>query len=189
MEEMIQRSQNDINIIESELNDKKQLINYKKIQKHSLSDDGIKSNIIREFVPFINSQIQSIVANFDIGLSLYFDAEFKAHIFRMGKEVSIKTISTGQKKILDFAILITMTKILKLKYPDINLIFYDEIFSSIHPNNRIVILDIIDKEIRLGLKMNVVVVSHTHLPESYFQKFIEIYKENNFSKIKITTAA
>jgi DNA repair exonuclease SbcCD ATPase subunit len=82
-----------------------------------------------------------------------------------------------------------MTKILKLKYPDINLIFYDEIFSSIHPNNRIVILDIIDKEIRLGLKMNVVVVSHTHLPESYFQKFIEIYKENNFSKIKITTAA
>lgn len=177
--------ENDEAVMETKLLD----INYKKIQKHSLSDDGIKAAIIKEYVPFINKQIQKVLDNFEIGLSLYFDSEFKAHVFRIGKEVSIKTTSTGQKKILDFAILIAMTKILKLKYPDINLIFYDEIFSSIHPSNRVIILDIIKNEIVEGMNMNVVVVSHTHLPEYYFEKFIEIYRDNGFSKVKQNSAA
>jgi DNA repair exonuclease SbcCD ATPase subunit len=161
---------------------------YKKLFRMSLSDEGIKSYIFRESTPFINNQIQDILVSFDINLNLYFDEEFQAHIFRNGKEVSVKTISVGQKKILDFAILIAITKILKLKYPSINLIFYDEIFSSIHPTNRVTILDIIDKEIRQKLGMNVIVVSHSHLPEAYFEKYIEVYRDTNFSCLRVMTA-
>lgn len=188
MNNMVTSAENELKQMEVDIEKQKSLINYKRAQKHTLSDEGIKSHIIREFVPFINANIQRLLANFqEVNLNLYFDAEFKAHIFRHGKEVALNTTSTGQKKILNFCILITMTKILKLKYPDINLIFYDEIFSSVHPINRTIILDIIEQEIKRDLNMNVVVVSHSHLPDSYFDKKLEVYKENNFSKLSIAS--
>ena len=184
---MIAEAETGIETFKEEIEAKKKYINYKRAQKFTLSDEGIKSHIIKEFVPYINSNIQRLLAYFpELNLNLYFDAEFKAHIFRHGKEVALNTTSTGQKKILNFVILITMTKILKLKYPDINLIFYDEIFSSIHPVNRTVILDIIEKEIKQELNMTVVVVSHSHLPDSYFDQKLEVYKENNFSRLSIS---
>jgi len=164
----------------------RKLAKYYQILNYTLSDNGIKAYILKEIVPSINFEISNILSALNISLNVMFNEEFKPTVTRLGKTVGLKSISTGQTKMVDFAILVAITKILKMKYGELNLAFYDEIFSSIEANNRVVILELINKMLCNQLKMNIWVVNHGHMPSSFFKNIIQISQSSGFSEITIS---
>lgn len=158
---------------------------YLDIINEILGESGVKAHMMKEIIPAINHEIANILSQLDINLGLTFDEEFSPMIIRFGREVNIATISIGQEKKLDLSVLIAMTKIIKMKYHDINVIFYDEIFSSIHKEDVSVILDIIKKVCCVDLNLNTFVINHAHLSSSEFDYIAEAEYLENFSNLYV----
>ena len=94
------------------------------------------------------------------------------------------TLSTGERKKADFIIIIAIIKILKLRFPQLNLLFLDELLSSVDQDGIHNILKILSGVIKES-KINCFVINHTPLPHEIFDKKIQIYRENGFSKFNI----
>jgi DNA repair exonuclease SbcCD ATPase subunit len=94
------------------------------------------------------------------------------------------TLSTGERKKADFIVIIAIIKILKLRFPQLNLLFLDELLSSVDPDGIYNILKILSQVIK-DSKINTFVINHSVLPHEIFDKKIHIYKENGFSKFDI----
>ncbi len=161
----------------------KQALKYYDILEYTISDGGIKSYILKNIVPSINYEIADILTLLDVPLNVMFNEDFHPTITNMGREIGTSSISDGQKAMINFAILTAITKIIKMKYGDLNVIFYDEIFASIEANNRTIILDIINQIFCKQLGVHVWVVNHEHLPSLYFKQIISIDKINGFSEL------
>jgi energy-coupling factor transporter ATP-binding protein EcfA2 len=103
---------------------------------------------------------------------------------QLGIPISVDTLSTGEKKRVDLAILISIIRMLKHKYPNINMFMLDEVLSSIDGDG---IYDIINllKNTALDLKINIFIINHSLLPIEYFKYKINIEKNNGFSDIHI----
>lgn len=162
-------------------------INFLKIIEYTLSDEGIKSYIIKELVPAINCSIGEILSQLEIPLVVKFDNEFKPTIYRFGEPVSIASISTGQTKMIDSAITFTITRLLLSKCNGINVVFYDEIFSSLHSSAVTTMMEIISNELVKGLGLHVFLVNHSYISSSFFDNIFEFYYKDNFSNIDIQT--
>lgn len=170
-----------------ELKRYKNTVTYYKMMQHILSDQGVKAFILKDIIPSINNEISSILSMLGVPITVIFDDEFKVHLYRFGKEVGLKSISTGQTKMIDCAILLAITKILKQKYPSINVIFYDEVFSSIDQDNRAILLEIFRNICCKQLKLHTFVINHSYLPASYFAYVLPVMHTNNFSHAKMIT--
>ena len=162
-------------------------INFLKIIEYTLSDEGIKSYIIKELVPSINKNIGEILSQLEIPLIVKFDDEFKPTIYRFGEPVSINSISTGQTKMIDSAITFTITRLLLSKCNGINVVFYDEIFSSLHSSAITTMMEIISNEMVKQLGLHVFLVNHSYISSSFFDNIFEFYFKDNFSNINIQT--
>ena len=162
-------------------------INFLKIIEYTLSDEGIKSYIIKELVPSINKNIGEILSQLEIPLIVKFDDEFKPTIYRFGEPVSINSISTGQTKMIDSAITFTITRLLLSKCNGINVVFYDEIFSSLHSSAITTMMEIISNEMVKQLGLHVFLVNHSYISSSFFDNIFEFYFKDNFSNIDIQT--
>ena len=75
---------------------------------------------------------------------------------------------------------------MKLRFPQLNILFLDEIFSSVDADGVHNILRILSKVIKEN-NFNTFVINHTVLPHEIFDKKLEIYRENGFSKFTIET--
>lgn len=157
---------------------------YNKLVLEILSDTGIKSYILADIVPYINHEISDNLQLLDVPLDVLFDDEFQAHIYRRGKEVSLGSISTGQKKKINFSILMAITLVLINRYGNINIIFYDEIFSSVDEESRIVVLNKVRKYLVDDLGIHVILVNHFYFPSNYFDKYALVQTEGDFSEIE-----
>lgn len=145
--------------------------------------DGIKKNIMDNYIPTLNSEIKQSLINLSFPYSLEFDNNFNAHLEYLGSEISVNSLSTGEMKKVDLAVLISMIKIIKRKYPQINLICLDETVSSIDQESCLDIIKLL-KDISNELSLNMLIVSHVQLPIEYFSKRIEVIKHLSFSDIK-----
>ena len=85
-------------------------------------------------------------------------------------------------KKVDFAVLLSVIKLMKIRFSSINLLFLDEIFSSVDPDGVYTILNTLRK-LCDELKMNIFVINHAPMPTEIFDYKIEISKKNNFSDI------
>jgi DNA repair exonuclease SbcCD ATPase subunit len=94
------------------------------------------------------------------------------------------TLSTGERKKADFIVIVAIIKILKLRFPQLNLLFLDELLSSVDADGVHNILKILSQVIK-DSKINTFVINHTVLPHELFDKKIQIYRENGFSKLEI----
>ncbi len=150
-----------------------------------LSDSGIKAYILKEIIPSINDEISNILNLVDVPMKIIFDEEFKPHVIRFGEEVNVKTISTGQKTKINFAILVAIVKIIKMKYGSINLVFFDELLATVDVYSRDVMLEILKQMYCEELKINTIIVNHSDLKSIYFDRKIEVISKNDFSHIKV----
>lgn len=149
-----------------------------------LGEKGVKQMAIRTILPSLNSEIMELVSMLHMDYQVVFDEEFKASIFQMGIEIPVQTLSTGEMKKMDFVVLISIMKLMKLKFTSINLLFLDELFSSVDPDGVSSILKVLQKNSK-EMGLNIFVINHAPMPHEIFDWKIEIKKSNNFSSMTI----
>jgi DNA repair exonuclease SbcCD ATPase subunit len=153
-----------------------------RLAEEVLGDNGLKKSVMEHIVKPMNTQINSILAQLELPFKVQFDGQFDAKLTQLGYEISTEELSTGQLKMLDFAVLLAIIKMLKLKFPTLNILFLDEIFSSLDPNNISRIVHILRK-IAKEYNMNIMVINHAPLPTELFDWTISTALKDNFSNL------
>tara|TARA_B110000902_G_C14290357_1_gene580608 strand:- start:34 stop:1707 length:1674 start_codon:yes stop_codon:yes gene_type:complete len=151
-----------------------------------LGEDGVKNLAIKTILPGLNTNIAAMAQTMHLSFHIRFDEKFNCIINHLGEEINPMTLSTGERKKADFIIIIAIIKILKLRFPQLNLLFLDELLSSVDADGVHNILKILSQVIKES-KINTFVINHSVLPHELFDKKIQIYKENGFSKFDIET--
>jgi DNA repair exonuclease SbcCD ATPase subunit len=97
-----------------------------------LKDGGIKSKIIKQYVPVINKLVNKYLAAMDFFVNFNIDEEFKETIkSRHRDDFSYENFSEGEKKRIDLALLFTWRSVAKLKNSvNTNLLIFDEVFDG-----------------------------------------------------------
>jgi ABC-type multidrug transport system ATPase subunit len=133
-------------------------------------------------LPSLNNEILNTLLSLHLPYKVVFNEEFNAQIFHLGEEISHHTLSTGEMKKVDFAVLVAVIKLMKIRFSSVNILFLDEIFSSVDPDGVHSILTTLRK-LSDDLGMNIFVINHAPMPTEIFDYKIEISKKNNFSDI------
>lgn len=149
-----------------------------------LGEDGVKNMAVKTILPGLNANIAAMINTMHLPFHMRFDDKFNCVINHLGEEINPMTLSTGERKKADFIVIIAIIKILKLRFPQLNLLFLDELLSSVDQDGVYNILKILAQVIKEN-KLNTFVINHTQLPREVFDKEIHIYKDNGFSKFEI----
>jgi DNA repair exonuclease SbcCD ATPase subunit len=175
----------------NKIDDRKELLSKKGNQdyflqliENILGEDGIKNLAMKTILPSLNSNIGVMLKEVHLPFNIKFDDKFNAQITSLGEEISPGTLSTGERKKSDFVIIIALIKMLKLRFPNLNLLFLDEIFSSVDADGIYSIIKILSKTIK-EIDLNTFVINHSPLPSELFDKRINIYKNQGFSKFEV----
>ncbi len=149
-----------------------------------LKDTGIKTRIIKQYLPIMNTLINKYLASMDFFVSFNLDEKFEESIkSRHRDEFTYDSFSEGEKMRIDLALLFTWRTIAKMKNSvNTNLLILDEVFdSSLDANGTDEFLKILN---HLTGKQNVFIISHKG--DVLFDKFkdvIRFEKFKNFSRI------
>ena len=149
-----------------------------------LKDSGIKTQIVRKYLPVINRSIRTHLTDLEFPVLFTLDEEFNETVASpLHQDFSYGSFSEGQKSRIDLSLLFTWREVGKLKNSvSTNLLILDEVFSSS--------LDDVGKQnllamIRYGLTdTNTLVIDHT-LSQEFRDKFdnqVEVSKVKGFSK-------
>jgi DNA repair exonuclease SbcCD ATPase subunit len=182
LERIIRGLEDDKENFDSEVFKTAEKNNWIKTLDDILGERGVKQMAIKTILPSLNSEIMDLLELLHLDYQVIFDEEFKATVYHMGMEIPIPTLSTGEMKKVDFVVLIAIMKLMKLKFSSINLLFLDELFSSVDPDGVGSILRILQKNSR-DMGLNIFVVNHAPMPHEIFDWKLDIKKTNNFSTI------
>ncbi len=138
------------------------------------SNDGIKKAIISKIVVPINHFIKENLESLGMPFNIQLDDEFNAKIETMGEEIDAETLSTGETKKANISIMLAYLKLIRMKRY-INILFLDEVFSSIDIDGIYDVLRML-KEFAHEYKINVFLIHHAMLEKSYFDKVLKIEK-------------
>lgn len=171
-----------------ELNDERMEIkkqrNLQDIASSLLRDTGIKTSIIKEYLPAMNKLINMYLSAMDFFVKFDLDENFNEVIkSRHRDEFTYASFSEGEKMRIDLAILFTWRQIAKMKNSvNTNLLLLDEIFdSSLDVAGTDYFLSVMDK---LSENTNIFVISHKgDVLLDKFQNNIRFEKVNDFSRI------
>lgn len=158
---------------------------YSKAMMEMLKDTGIKTKIIRQYLPVMNKYINNYLQTLDFFVHFELDEAFNETIrSRHRDSFSYDSFSEGEKQRIDLALLFTWRQIARMKNSvATNLLVLDETFDSSLDNDGIENLFKIIYS--LGESANVFVISHKgEILDNRFKHKIEFYKDKNFSKIK-----
>jgi DNA repair exonuclease SbcCD ATPase subunit len=149
-----------------------------------LKDTGIKTKIIKQYLPIMNKLINKYLTAMDFFVNFNINENFEETIkSRHRDEFSYANFSEGEKMRIDLALLFTWRQIAKLKNStNTNLLILDEVFdSSLDTVGTEEFLKLIHE---MGTDTNIFVISHKG--DQLFDKFrsvIRFEKKNNFSRI------
>jgi len=159
--------------------------NYNLVMSQMLKDTGIKTKIVKQYLPVINKLVNQYLQILDFFVSFNLDEAFQETIrSRFRDNFTYDSFSEGEKQRIDLALLFTWRQIAKMKNSvATNLLILDETFdSSLDVDGVDNLMKIIYS---LGEDTNVFVISHKgEMVDGKFANKIEIVKEKNFSKIK-----
>ena len=149
-----------------------------------LKDTGIKTKIIRQYLPVINKLVNKYLTAMDFFVSFELDESFNESIkSRHRDDFSYASFSEGEKQRIDLALLFTWRTIAKMKNSaSTNLLLLDEVFdSSLDSNGTEFVMNLLST---LGEETNVFVISHKG--DQLLDKFnnvIKFEKHQNYSRI------
>ena len=160
-------------------------LNYNFAIAEMLKDTGIKTKIVKQYIPVINKLVNQYLQTLDFFVSFNLDEAFQETIkSRYRDSFSYDSFSEGEKQRIDLALLFTWRMIAKMKNSvATNLLILDETFDSSLDYEGV---DNLMKIIyTLGDDTNVFVISHKgDILDGKFQRKLEFHKEKNFSKLK-----
>ncbi len=149
-----------------------------------LKDTGIKTRIIKQYLPIMNKLVNKYLASMDFFVSFNLDENFNETIkSRHRDEFTYDSFSEGEKMRIDLALLFTWRTIAKMKNSvNTNLLILDEVFdSSLDANGTEEFLTIINN---LQGKQNIFIISHKgDTMNDKFNNTIKFEKVKNFSRI------
>lgn len=149
-----------------------------------LKDTGIKTKIIKQYIPVINKLVNKYLTAMDFFVSFELDEAFNESIkSRHRDDFSYASFSEGEKQRIDLALLFTWRTIAKLKNSvSTNLLLLDEVFdSSLDTNGTDYVMNLLDT---LDETTHVFVISHKgDQLQDKFKNVIRIEKHQNFSRI------
>ena len=157
--------------------------NYLMIARQLLQDSGIKTKIIKRYLPVMNKLINSYLSALEFPAQFNLDEEFNETIKSRYRDIfSYANFSEGEKMRIDLALLFTWRQIAKMKNStNTNLLVLDEIFDSSLDFNGV---DEFLKILNTLANENVFIISHkSDLSVDKFDHLIQFRKEQNFSKV------
>jgi len=161
---------------------KKDELIYLEFCQELLKDDGIKTLIIKEYLPLINKWVNHYLSEMGMTIGFQFDEFFNEEICSLNKELfSYESFSDGQKLKIDLALLFTWREISCIKNSlKMNLLFLDEIFdSSLDLQNTELAIQTLES---FSQHANVFIISHkTELFSSVVDKIYSCSLINNFT--------
>ena len=147
-------------------------------------DYVVKNLAVQTILPGLNANIAMMAQTMHLPFHIRFDDKFNCIINHLGEDINPLTLSTGERKKADFIVIIAIIKILKLRFPQLNLMFLDELLSSVDQDGVYNVLKILNEVIKEN-GLNTFVINHTELPHEIFDQKIQIHRENGFSKFTI----
>ena len=154
------------------------------VASYLLKDSGIKSQIIKKYIPVFNQLINKYLQSMDFYVNFTLDEEFNEVIkSRFRDEFSYASFSEGEKQKIDLALLFTWREVARMKNSvATNLLILDEVFdSSLDTEGTNELLKILRS---LGNETNVFVISHKgEILVDKFLRTLKFEKVNDFSKL------
>jgi len=166
-----------------ELSEKRQDINHYDFAYSLLKDDGVKTKIIKKYLPFINQQVNRYLHLMDFYINFTLNEEFSETVRSpIHEDFSYSSFSEGEKMRIDLALLFTWREVARGKNSvNTNLLIMDEIFDSSLDGFG---TDEFLKIIRFVIKdANVFVISHKTELYDKFNSVIKFDKVKGFSRI------
>ena len=157
---------------------------YNNVIHEMLKDTGIKTKIIKQYLPVINKLVNQYLQVLDFFVHFNLDESFQETIrSRHRDEFTYDSFSEGEKQRIDLALLFTWRQIAKMKNSvATNLLLLDETFDSSLDHEGVE--NLIKILYTLGDDTNVFVISHKgEILDGRFNNKIEFVKDKNFSKM------
>jgi len=184
------KEENELSQIKNKLkelsNEVKKLIEektYLEVSSNLLKDTGIKTKIIKQYLPIINKQVNKYLSSLDFFVNFNLDESFKETIKSRHRDDFIyNNFSEGEKSRIDLSLLLTWRAVAKLKNSvNTNLLILDEVFdSSLDSNGTEYLMNIL--HVLDGV--NLFVISHKgDVLHDKFSNVIKFEKIKNFSRV------
>ena len=168
-----------------DLASKKDTINYYDFSYSLLKDGGVKSKIIKKYLPLINQQVNRYLQMMDFYINFTLDEEFNETVQSpIHEDFSYASFSEGEKMRIDLALLFTWREVARMKNSvNTNLLIMDEVFdSSLDGFGTEEFLKIIRYVIK---DANIFVISHKTGLEDRFESVIKFEKVKGFSRMVV----
>ena len=166
-----------------DLSKKKEEIVYYDFAYSLLKDDGVKTKIIKKYLPFINQQVNRYLQMMDFYINFHLDEEFNETVKSpIHEDFSYSSFSEGEKMRIDLALLFTWREVARVKNSvNTNLLIMDEVFDSSLDGFG---TDEFLKIIRYVIKdANIFVISHKADLHDKFESVIRFEKVKGFSRM------
>ena len=172
---------NDLQLIFGKLAEKNEEVKYNDFAYSLLKDGGVKSKIIKKYLPLINKQVNRYLQMMDFYISFHLDEEFGETIQSpVHDKFTYSSFSEGEKMRIDLALLFAWREVARFKNSaNTNLLILDEVFDS---SLDTVGTDEFTKIIRFVIQdSNTFVISHKADMLDKFNNVIEFSKKGGFS--------
>ena len=166
-----------------ELSEKREQLNHYDFAYSLLKDDGVKTKIIKKYIPVINQQVNRYLQLMDFYINFHLDEEFNETVKSpIHEDFSYASFSEGEKMRIDLALLFTWREVARIKNSvNTNLLIMDEVFdSSLDGFGTEEFLKIIKFVIK---DANIFVISHKSDLHDKFDNVIKFDKVKGFSRI------
>jgi DNA repair exonuclease SbcCD ATPase subunit len=179
--EKLEEFQTNLQKVFEDLGTKKEEIVHYDFAYSLLKDDGVKTKIIKKYLPFINQQVNRYLQMMDFYINFHLDEEFNESIRSpIHENFSYSSFSEGEKMRVDLSLLFTWREVARVKNSvNTNLLIMDEVFDSSLDGFG---TDEFLKIIRYVIKdANIFVISHKTGLEDKFQSVTRFDKKGGFS--------
>ncbi len=181
--EKLENFKKDLKSVYDDLSAKKDLIQYHDFSYSLLKDSGVKSKIIKKYLPLINQQVNRYLQMLDFYINFTLDEEFNETVQSpIHEDFSYSSFSEGEKQRIDLALLFTWREVAKFKNStNTNLLILDEVFDSsldgLGTEDFIKIIRYVVKD------SNVFIISHKAGMEDRFESVVKFEKVKGFSRM------
>jgi len=188
----------EIEILKTNLNEKKNILNHLKYLEHLLSNKGIRNEILDLVIPFINNEVNSYLNDIFPLVQVNFLTSIKGKTVDVKKELTLeitdlltknsrtfKYWSGGEKMLISLAIRLALWKMIyQFSEKKFEILFLDEIFSCLDENYRDNVFNFLQKKQK---EWNVPIIIIEHLPEikEKFEQRIYVSKDENSGSVLV----
>ena len=181
--EKLNALQEQLNTVYDQLVERKEDSQYKEFVYSLLKDGGVKSKIIKKYLPLINKQVNKYLQMMDFYINFTLDEEFNEKVQSpIHEDFSYASFSEGEKMRIDLALLFTWREVAAFKNStNTNLLIMDEVFdSSLDGFGTYEFLKIIRYVIKGA---NTFIISHKDGLQDKFDNVIQFEKVKGFSRM------